>query len=139
MLSQVGCGIEPAMEYLPAQITAAVPGNGQKPVVVFLPQGAGPPIIPGEVLWPLSTGQRQARRQQGSIQPRFQGQGNIGEQPHTVGQRAFHRHDDLISSAAAVPGGGLIVQTDQNGGIRSFQLQSTVLAEMFQKIKSFSL
>ena len=139
MLSHVGCGVKPGVKHLPAQVPAAVAGDFQKPVIVLLPQGAGPPIIPGEVLWPLSTGQRQARRQQGSIQPRFQGQGNIGEQPHTVGQRAFHRHDDLISSAAAVPCGGLIVQTEQNGGIRSFQLKSTVLAEMFQKIKSFSL
>ena len=41
MLPHVGGGIEPGVEYLSAQIPAAVPGDGQKPVVLLLAQGAG--------------------------------------------------------------------------------------------------
>ena len=139
MLSHVGCGIETGVEHLPAQIPAAVPGNGQKPAIVLLSQGACRPVIIRKARRPLPACQRQARRQEGFIQSRLQDQRSIRKQPHTVGQGSFHRHDDLIISTGSIPCGSFIVQADQNGGIRPVQLKSTVPVKLFQEIQGVLL
>ena len=54
MLSEVCRSIEAGVENLPAQVSAAVSGKLQKPVVVLLAQRMGRAVIAGKALRPFA-------------------------------------------------------------------------------------
>ena len=135
MLSEVCRSIEAGVENLPAQVSAAVSGKLQKPVVVLLAQRMGRAVIAGKALRPFAACGGQAGGEQRLVQTGLQCERRIREQAQAEGQRPLLWHDYLVVFSVSVPFGDLVVQADQNGGIRPVQLKSSIPVEVFQEVQ----
>ena len=135
VLSEVCRSIEAGVENLPAQVSADIAGEMQKPVVVLLVQGVGRAVIAGKPcgLSPLARGR--PADSSASSRPGSSASGESENRPRQKDRVPFLRAQRSRNFPRPCSMRRPRSPGRSNGGIRPVQLKSSIPVEVFQEVQ----